>query len=394
MATERLIPLLTQKEIVTVTPQFAIAHGSWGRSVTNQEIKERFAKEAQAAPDFMDTTGIVLRHHPPQPLPFLENREKIGEEMIVAGIEVIRAAMTAVGWREADCLALASSTPADEKGEWGQEIANASGIPTVRYHFLACDGGIDAWLSVLQRKEIFRGCRVVIAAIEPLGYLVNPQSFKDTTIFGNGVSAIAFRPDEVELINGETVITRDTQGVIRSPKTYDLPPPEKRLPIPAWYELGEGAQDVFGVSREGVFLKLPEPEGEEDPNYLVMHGGPTARHFAKIVPPTVMEVIREGHRSLLGQERIDRCVIHQPSRGVLGLVQKRLENGLRTEGFQLETQWVLDQLEMGNCSSATTFAALAQLTRLGKIIPGRPINVTAYGVGSAVTSMNIRFINK
>lgn len=384
-------PLLSKQEVISVTPQFAIAYGTWGKPVTNQEIEDRFAEEVQANPDFLEATGITLRHHPPTPTPFLENRGKIGEEMVRVGIETTRAALRAVDWDRADYLVLASSTPADEQGLWGQEIASASGIPTVGYHFLACDGAIDGWLSVLQRKEVFRGCRVVIAAVEPLGYLVNPQSFKDTTIFGNGASAIAFRTDDVELINGKTRIEKDTLGVIRSPTTYDLPSPKRRLSMPAWYELGEGAESVFAVSQEGVFLRLPEPQAEEDPKYLIMDGGPTARHFAKIVPPTVMEVLREGYRRLLGQERVDLCVIHQPSRGVLGLNQRRLEAELRkAELPELRIHWVLDQLEMGNCSSATTFAALAQLARLGEIMPGRLINVTAFGVGSAVTSMNIR----
>lgn len=384
-------PLLSKQEVISITPQFAISHGTWGRAVTNQEIEERFAEGVQANPGFLETTGIVLRHHPLTPIPFLENRGKIGEEMVRVGIEATRAVLAAVGWNGADYLALASSTPADEQGLWGQEIASASGIPTVGYHFLACDGGIDGWLNVLQRKKGFRGCRVVIAAVEPLGYLINPQSFKDSTIFGNGVSAIAFRPDDVELINGKTRIEKDMLGVIRSPKTYDLPSKERQLPIPVWYEPVEGEQDVFAVSEEGVFLKLPEPQAEEDPRYLIMDGGPTARHFARIVPPTVMGVIREGYPRLLGQERIDLCVIHQPSRGVLGLNQRRLEAELRKAGLpRLRIPWVLDQLEMGNCSSATTFAALAQLARLGEIVPGRPFNVTAFGVGSAVTSMNIR----
>lgn len=359
--------------------------------MTNQDIKARFAQQLQDAPGFLEATGIVLRHHPFEPLPFLENRGKIGEEMTRIGIEVTRAAMIKVGWKEADYLALASSTPADEEGVWGQEIASATGLPAVGYHFLACDGAIDGFLSLLQRKEDFRGCRVVVAAIESLGYLINPDSLKDLTIFGNGAFAMAFRPDYVELINGKTRIEEDKLGVIRSPKTYNLPPQDRRLSIPSWYELGEEAESVFAVTSEGVFLKLPEPQAEEDPKYLVMHGERTARYFARLAPPTLVEVIKEGYKRLVGQEQIDLCVIHQPSRGVLGLIQRRIEAELRREGLPpLRSDWVLDKLGMGNCSSATTPAVLGYLAKMGEIVPGQPFNITAFGVGSAVTSMNIR----
>lgn len=255
--------LLTKKEVVLITSQFAVAYGAWGRLVDNQEIRKTFldglaGKELQAGGDFIDGTGIIARYHADTPTIFLEHREQVAEEMVRAGTEAVRIAMQVNGWDKADHLFLATSTPGDERGLWGQEIARSTGIPKAEYHLLACDGGVNAFLSALKRKEDFRGARVVIAAVEPLAYLLSPDDFKARTIFGNGVAALAFRPDDVELINGKTRIDKDVLGVIRAPKTYDLPPESDRLSIPPWYELGEGAEEVFAVSNNGVFLKLPE----------------------------------------------------------------------------------------------------------------------------------------
>lgn len=393
MPVEYLNPLLVKQEVVQITPQCAVAYGAWGRLVDNPEIRKTFldglaGKELQAARDFIKGTGIVARYHAGTPTIFLEHREQVAEEMVRAGTEAARIAMQVNGWDRADHLFLATSTPGDERGLWGQEIARSIGIPKAEYHLLACDGGVNAFLSALKRKEEFKGARVVIAAVEPLAHLLSPVDFKGRTIFGNGVAALAFRPDDVELINGKTRIEKDANGVIRTPSTYDLPGKVERLRPPSWYELGEGTEEVFAVSNNGVFLKLPEGS---DLSYLQMLGEQTARYFSRVAPPVIIDVLKEGSQSFSGLKKI-LCVSHQPSLGVMELSLRRLERLRKEAGLpKVDAPWVLRRAKMSNCSSATPFVALAVLAKSGEITLGRVLNMTGYGVGSAATSMNIRF---
>lgn len=48
----------------------------------------------------------------------------------------------------------------------------------------------------------------------------------------------------------------------------------------------------------------------------------------------------------------------------------------------------MDQVGMGNSSSATTLIALAEIG--ARVDLRDPFNITAYGIGSAITSMNLQ----
>lgn len=385
--------ILTKKEVVSLTPNFTIAYGTWGRLITNGNLIQRFLagkdeKETSDGLKFIQATGITGRHHPKKITPFLENREKVADEMVKAGVEITKASMYAQGWDKADHIIISSSTPGDPEGFWGEEIARKCRIGSVGFSFLACDGAVAALLDVLNREEL-ADQRVVITAVEPLGYFVNPDNLKDSTIFGNGVSSLCFRPNQITLYNGKTVVIPDEKGVICSPETYDLPSGKPQTQLPNHYELALGAENVFFYGENRVILTLPVIPEEADPRFLTMNGVRTAALFGREVPNIAASVLATFYNSYPGL-RIYLCSSHQPSAGVLSLVDRRLNAVLEQSNLPpIEVPWVMKPVGMGNASSAVSFIAMAELHKLRKIKPNEPFNVTAYGIGTGLTSMNI-----
>lgn len=376
---------LSKKEIVKVGDEFSIAYGAWGNKVTNENLFKRFPDDDQ---NLINFTRIVTRHQPEKPSPFLENRGKIGQEMVDAGLKIVRETLATNGWKKADHLVLASSTPPDKKGLWGSKIAEEIGAKDVKFSYLACDGAIAGLLDVLKTKSL-ADKRVVILAVEALGYLANPEKIADLTIFGNGGAAMAFRPRSIQLLNGKTVIIPDQKGVIRSPKTYTLPNKEDRIKIPDWYEIRENGEEVFAYSKKGAFLALPEPLGEEQ-SYMQMNGTDTAIYFKRLVPSIQVEVLKEYYSEFGRDNLINLSISHQPSGVIKKHTTKRLAALLEQEGLPPieKSPWVMDEVGMGNVSSATTLIALAELIKM--ISKDEVFNITSYGIGSAITSINVR----
>lgn len=391
--------ILTKREVVELTPDFLIASGSWGKFIYNHDLGAKFlldktGKELTDGLSFLRSTGITGRHHPEKTTPFLENRPQISKEMVRAGTEITKASMRAIGWRQADHIIFSSSTPGDEKGEWGEEIARNCNIGSWGFSLAACDGAIAGCFDVLNRPEL-ADQRVVITAVEPLGYLVNPTNFKDATIFGNGTAALSFRPNRVSFYNGKTLILPDKKGVICSPKTYGLPAEGAAETLPDYLQLAAGADQVFFYGNNKTILILPEVKDGSDPNFLTMDGLQTAMLFGREVPKITTEVLSRyylDHPDFLDNPDsiISLCVSHQPSAGVLDIIARRLNNALGQLGLPtIKIPWVMRGLGMGNASSAVSLIAMAELAKQGKIEPNKPFNQTAYGIGSALTSMNI-----
>lgn len=376
---------LAIEKTVKFGSEFAIVYAAWGKRVTNNDLLDRFGREKDYQ-SFLEATGIVERYHHPVVEGFPGNRSDIAREIVDVGIRLTRSVLAANGWNNADHLILTTSVPPDEEGQWGLEIARQLGIPLndVRYSLLACDGAIAALLDVSKEKELANK-RVVMTAIEPLSYMVNPDNGKDLAIFGIGAAAFAFRPKNIKVFNGKTVIMEDRNGVIRVPQMYGLPVNQTSNNHP-WYEFREGGRSVFSSTKEGSFLMLPR----SDQPYLQMDGIRTAVYFARAVPPVVFSVLSEYYEQNGQDCPIRLCIAHQPSEGVKGLFEKELAKRLESAKLPpIEMPWILKDAKIGNVSSATPLISMAE--QLGRISLDNVYNITAYGIGSGITSMNVQF---
>lgn len=379
-------------EVVKIpNKKITIAYGAWGEAVNNERLINQFTTEEDRK--MIENTGITQRHHTLPPLARekgdpLFPREEIDKQIRI-GAELTCQALQANGWEKADLLVVTTSFP--PCSDFPEQIAvqaNLAGIPT-KYYYLACNGAVAAWHDIL-RDEKWKEAQVVITAVEGLSIGVDfEKDLTSAAIFGNGAASLAFSPQEVTLLAGRTVIEPDTQGVIKVPQAYKLPPVEERAPLselPDWYEVKKEASKVFAFSEKGAMMLLPP---SEDPYHSKMHPFRTTSFFARIVPPVVCSVLEEC-RFKLG-------VFHQASEGILDLVRKRIEKGrveigkiLQAKSPQLDIPWVLNKVGMGNVSSATTLLALAQLVREGQLPKGEPFNLTGFGVGASITSMVVQ----
>lgn len=372
---------LAKETVVQVAPGISAAYGAWGREVTNKELEAMCTDKERP---LIAATRFTLRHLPFRPTPFLENREEIDRDMSEVGVRLGRQALEANGWDKAEHLYVATSTAPDEIRKWAEKIAYLLDIEDMRLSCLACNGGGAAIFDSCREPELAND-RVLILAVEALGYFANPKTAADLAIFGNGGGAIAYRPRQIHVFNGKTVIVRDEKGVIRPPKTYDLPPAGERIKPPEWYEVRDGGEEVFACSKKGVFMSLPQPEAGNP--YMRMDGEETAKFFKYLVLGVQQEVLEEYYGS--HTEPVEICISHQPS-GVINRHNARgLWRWLKDEGLPIIDQntgipWVMDKVGMGNASSATVLIALATLAPALK--PQQRFLFTSFGVGASVTA--------
>ena len=388
--THKEIQPFSVKERVRLGKEMVVVYGVWGTEFDNEQlmkfVKDRPEKEQRLIDAMIKGTGITKRHHTWPPRSRKEHSSLINEEQVVVGARVTREALAANGWDKVDLLIVTASAPLSD--DFAEQIADRAGLADVetRLYCLACDGAIAALHDVLRT---LRDGRVAITAVEGLssGVEFNPVDITCATIFCNGAASLVFSPKNIELLAGKTVIVPDNYGVIRMPRTYDLPGPEERLEPPPWYELEPGAEEKFAFTPNKVMMEIPEA----DSDYAQMDGFRTAKFFARVVPPVVHSLLEEYYQDGLSRLKTMLGVFHQPSAGVLGLANKRIEKMLKRANLpDLSIPWILDKIGMGNVSSATTPLTWAQLKQEGRIPKGEPFNITGFGVGASLTSMVVR----
>jgi len=392
--THKEIQPFSVKERVRLGKEIVVVYGVWGTEFDNEQlmklVKDRPEEEQSLINAMIKGTGITKRHHTWPPRSRKEHSSLINEEQVAVGARVTREALAANGWDKVDLLIVTASAPLSD--DFAKQIADRAGLADVetRLYCLACDGAIAALHDILRTDEL-KETRVVITAVEGLssGVNFNPGEVDITcaTIFSNGASSLAFSPKNIELLAGKTVIAPDNYGVIRMPRTYSLPGPEERLEPPPWYKLEPGAEEKFAFTPNRVMMEIPEA----DSDYAQMDGFRTAKFFARVVPPVVRSLLEEYYQDGLSRLKTMLGVFHQPSAGVLGLANKRIEKMLKRANLpELSIPWILDKIGMGNVSSATTPLTLAQLKKEGRIPKEEPFNITGFGVGASVTSMVVR----
>lgn len=384
-------------EVVKIpNKKLAIAWGAWGEALENNELIRRFAAEKDRK--MIETTLITWRYHDlphrlrkkGEPLFSLEEKEKL----INIGAQLTRLALWKNGWQDAELLIVTASIP--PCSNFPEEIAqraNLGKIPT-RCCYLACNGVPAALLDVLQDKDL-RETRVVITAVEGLSPFIDFKDPASVAIFGNLGAAMAFLPYEIELLGGKTVVKPDRYGVIRVPKAYDLPALEERQDKPEWYELEEGANEVFAFTKKGVMMLLPPSTNLL--NYIEMDGSKTAKLFGRIAAPLVGDVLIKCFPKGISLSGSLLVISHQPS-GVVRIVNNRIEREriqlqreLGIEWPRLEIPWVLDRAGVGNGSSATFPVALAKLAKDNQIPKENPFIFLGFGIGSSASAMGVKF---
>lgn len=381
--------------------EISVGYGAWGRPFGNEDLLNLVIIDEAGREDVLkmiDGTGIVRRFHDYPPLIrersdplFVEEfftQEEIDRQTRI-GARLTREALEANGWESADLLVVTGSFAPVEK--FADRVAEEAGLhnAATKDYRLACNGAIAAWQDILRNDE-WKKARVVITAVE--GLSVGVDFFDPTTaaIFGNGGSSLAFSPQKIEFLGGKIVIHPDKEAVIRIPKTYDLPPIDQRRTPPDYYELREGAGEVFAYAENSVVMMMAQPSDPDKPYYTQMNGVETARFFKYLVSPVVVSVLKDYHQRY--GDPVKTSVFHQPSKVVIRHANREIGKLLKREGLsdEVEIEWVLDKVGMSNVSSATTFLHLAQSIKEGKIRRGEPILVTGFGIGASATSMVIR----
>lgn len=383
-------------------PGIAVVYGGVGRPVTNPELWGEFEgrwqseKEMQGARLSMDGSGIILRYRPIDGKLYADDPKLLRPETIGAVSALTRKGLDANGWDKADYLIGVTSFPPDAKSEWVEEVALRFGIPEFGEVNATCNGSALAMVEVLKNPAL-KGSRVVIVAYEPLGRFIDPEDFMSQVIFGSGGAAVAFNPGIFKLLGAKTMVQRDTEGVIKVPKSYEVPGLDMSAKLPNWFVVEPGSEGIVTYSDRLVRIALPEPE--KDKSKLEMNGQGTARYFTKLVTDALIDNLVRYYSETPDalNNPIGLSVGHQPSKPVFSLVERRLKREIATND-QLrgvtapEMPWLLDRARMSNISPGTFLIALAEsLERIeiqNKIYTG-----LGYGVGSSWSAFTAQYLN-
>jgi 3-oxoacyl-[acyl-carrier-protein] synthase III len=383
-------------------PGVAVAYGGVGRPVTNPELWGEFEgrfqsdKDRQEARISMDGSGIILRYRPADGKLYSDAPELLRPETIGAASALTRKTLEANGWDKADYLIGVTSFPPDAKSQWVGEVAAGFGIREFGEVNATCNGSALAMVEVLKNPAL-RGSRVVIAAYEPLGRFTDPNDFMSQVIFGSGGAAIAFDPGSFKLLGAKTMIQQDTEGVIKVPKSYEVPGLSRQDKLPDWFVVEPGSEGIVSYSDRLVRITLPEPE--RDKSKLEMSGQGTARYFTKLVADALIDnlVRYYGETSDALSNPIGLSVGHQPSKPVFSLVERRLKREIAGND-QLrgvtppEMPWLLEKARMSNISPGTFLVALAE--SLGRIeSQDKLFTGLGYGVGSSWSAFTAQYLN-
>jgi hypothetical protein len=193
------------------------------------------------------------------------------------------------------------------------------------------------------------------------------------------------------------MIQQDTEGVIKVPKSYEVPGLSRQDKLPDWFVVEPGSEGIVSYSDRLVRITLPEPE--RDKSKLEMSGQGTARYFTKLVADALIDnlVRYYGETSDALSNPIGLSVGHQPSKPVFSLVERRLKREIAGND-QLrgvtppEMPWLLEKARMSNISPGTFLVALAE--SLGRIeSQDKLFTGLGYGVGSSWSAFTAQYLN-
>jgi hypothetical protein len=308
------------------------------------------------------------------------------------GAILLRQVLASRNWKKPDVFI---DTSAFLPPSINSQVLAKAGIDphevTQRSYRLACAGAAGAFIDCLADHQL-TDKRIVIAALEPLSYLIHKQHLNTLSglpiaaIFGDDYAAIGFTPNHFELMAKQIWVQPDG-GVIKIPTAYDFQGAvHNPNSIPNHYVINDGGERIFKYSPRGAFLNISTPPE----NIPTMDGLGTARFFGDITARLILYLLETTHNPhLLSQLDQKNTVLHPASDSVIHRVARELikAGAILTR----ELPWIMNLIGRSNSSSATILVNWQHMIELGMIDPKLPVVLAAPGVGSVIAGaiMNI-----
>lgn len=395
----------------------AICQAGWGEPLTNAQLISHYVGigwDYDEVCEMILGTGFKQGYyfHPEVELLSDEIQERIAHYAAMLAARVARVR----DWDKIDVLILGSSTSCNSVLPRTTEILAEQGISVefAQFYTQACNGA-TAGINDLCRNPEMHGLHAVVIGMETLSC---SRLDMDTPItcrtFGNGGGAIAFIPGvEIQHVTGRTVAEYDTQGVIIAPETVKIPPPDQRIPPPAWYEIvGDVTPEKFAATDLGIFMEIPRT----DDGRLKMNGMATLAYFVRRVPPLAVDVVQTYKQHYQDQYGpLSTPFSHQPSLPVMTFVNQELirlqleaigvdhrqarnmtrrmnaderAEYLKDNGFEefdpIQIPWMMGDTGFNNTSAGTSLVAMINMIKEGLLKTGTTIPAFGFGIGSVI----------
>lgn len=308
------------------------------------------------------------------------------ERTINIGALILKEAMRSKGWDGVDVFIDTSAfLPENINSEILEKTGlNPENIISKSYRY-ACAGAVGAFIDTVSNNDL-KNARVVVAAIEPLSWLVDKSQFLSTpgiafpSIFGDSYTAMAFTPGNFTLETKQVLVKSDG-GVIKLHQMYDFDKnASEPSTTPSHYRFAENSEEIFSYSEKGAFLDIEKPDPQTK---VTMDGIGTGMFFGDNTSKVIVELLHEhGNPVLLKELDGKNMIIHPASKPVVNRIAKLLKRGGYLETPELP--FLMDKMGYSNGSSATTLNRFRYMIENDMIDTRLPVFWIAPGIGSAI----------
>lgn len=342
------------------------------------------AEEREDAGQIIKASGINRRYVTPSIYMDGVEIDQVRENTATIGAHLVRTTMNERDLDPAQLkrLVITSLFLDDEIAEIIADKAGLSSHTKLISYRVACAGFAAAFIDSLANPDLVDE-ETIIASMEPLGALFHQnhfvkENFSIPSIFGDHYISFGYRPGDYRLVYAESHVIPDN-GVIKCKTFYDTPAFDRQL-LPDHYTVGEDGEAIFGISDNGIYLNIQEPEGDIS---ATMRNLNTAGHFGKHMPPIWSRVYQHTQDRVRGQYAL---IFHNPSTSVVTLVNKKTDKSWSRPDLSVpEMPFLLDYMRASNESSATTPDLWQFLVDQHQIRADDPFFIGAPGIGSLIT---------
>lgn len=318
----------------------------------DQLIDSITAKVVEAA----ELAGVQKRWNSIKPKE--SSRKEVLAKSIAIAVRLLQEYVDQFG-EEPEGIILTSSLLPENMAELViDEALNKGILSKAPKHFeirLFCAGFASAIAVALAHPEFSQMSNVAIIALEPISALIKEEHFSEkhfqsTVIFTDEYAIMRMDPRKFMLSPHSSIVAKDDLGVIKLEPWYTLTD-ENQGNIPAWSEtlLRQGERSILRVSDQQLMIQMRLPADDEPP--AVMHPWNTAKFFAGVSPELIEAVLNEL------PELPTHVLNHEPSKGVIQLIQKKLSR--KFPQLKKLLFW-----GVGNSSSATMFDQIKEELKL------------------------------
>ena len=311
------------------------------------------------------------------------SRDEVIAKSIMIAVRLLQEYIDQFG-EEPEGIILTSSLLPENMAELVIEEALLRGVLTkAPKHFeirLFCAGSASAIAVALAHPEFSQMSNVAIIALEPISALIKKEHFSEkhfqsTVIFTDEYAIMRMDPRKFMLSPHSSIVAKDDLGVIKLEPWYTLPD-ENQETVPAWSEtlLRQGECSILRVNDQQMMIQMRSPADDEPP--AVMHPWNTAKFFAGVSPELIEAVLIEL------SELPTHVLNHEPSKGVIQLIQKKLSR--KFPELKKLLFW-----GVGNSSSATMFDQILQEIKLNpnSTLFIEPTYMFAPGAGATIANI-------